>query len=148
MEITQQDIQELKKQLNTALEAERKSLLGFASRNRASAEQIYEALLAEAEEAAGYYPNFNLKAELEGEEFLVLLRAGLPIRRAYEAVHFEELVMDALRIGAASGKPQRPAENGLSGQATAATPGSMAHSTRQQREDIRSRVSRGETVRL
>ncbi|MGM9601794.1 MAG: hypothetical protein ACI3W5_09500 [Faecousia sp.] len=148
MELTEQAKGALKQKMASALEDQRKCLLGFASQNRASAEQIYEALLTEAEETAGYYPEFDLKAELQGEEFMALLRSGLPIRKAYEAVHHQELVQAALHYGAAHALPQRPAENGLSGQATAATPGSMAHSTRQQREDIRSRVSRGETVRL
>ncbi len=148
MEINEQALGELKAKMAQALEAERRAVLGFTSRNRASVEDIYAALLAQAEETAGYYPEFDLKAELQGEEFLALLGAGLPIRKAYEAVHHRQLVEAALHYGAAHAATQRPAENGLDRQATAATPGSMANSTRAQRDDIRSRVSRGETVRL
>lgn len=148
MEMSEQAISALKQKMQEALESERKSLLGFAAGNRAGVDQIYQALLEQAEETAGYYPEFDLKAELEGEEFMTLLRAGFPIRRAYEAVHHQQLVEAALHYGAAHALPPRPAENGLSGQTAAAAPGSMAHSTRAQREDIRSRVSRGETVRL
>ncbi len=146
MEVNEQALSQLKDKMAQALAAEREKALGFVS--RASADEIYQALLQQAEETAGYYPQFDLKLELADEAFLALLKAGLPVRRAYEAVHHDQLVEAALRYGASHAAAQRPGENGLAIQATAATPGSMASSTRQQRDEIRSRVSRGETVRL
>ncbi len=148
MEINDQAIAALKKKMASALEAQKQSLLGFAGEGRASAEEIYAALVEDARDTAGYYPGFELKAELENQEFMAMLQAGVPIRRAYEAIHHRELVQAAMAYAMRCGGSQCPAENGLGSQASAAAPGSMASSTRQQRDAIRSRVSRGETVRL
>ena len=148
MEINDQTLAQLKQKMEEALEQERQSALTFASQDRASAEDIYQALLADAEETAGYYPDFDLKAELENREFVMLLRSGMGMKKAYEAAHHQELLEAALAFAAAQARADRPAENGLSTQAAAATPGSMANSTRAQREEIRNRVRRGEKVQL
>ncbi len=148
MEITEQALSGLKERMAAALQAQKQSLLEFAAGDRTSAEDIYAALVHQAEETAGVYPEFDLKLELKNGEFLAMLRSGLTMRRAYEAAHHTEIVEAALAYGLRQGVPQRPSENGLAGQASAATAGGMAASTRQQRDAIRSRVSRGETVRL
>lgn len=149
MEMSEQTLAKLKQKMEEALEQERRSLLAFTSMNRASVEDIYRTLLADAEEVAGYYPDFDLKTELDNPEFCFFMSCGMPVMRAYECVHHGELVTTALLNGFSCGKNfDRPAENGLSTQAAAATPGSMANSTRQQREDIRARVRRGEKVQL
>ncbi len=149
MEMSEQTLAKLKQKMEEALELERRSLLAFTSMNRASVEDIYQTLLADAEETAGYYPDFDLKTELDNPEFCFFMSCGMPVTRAYECVHHGELVTKALLNGFSCGKNlDRPTENGLSTQAAAATPGSMANSTRAQREEIRNRVSRGEKVRL
>ena len=148
MELNDQTLTKLKQKMAQALEQERAQLLAFASQDRASAEDIYRALLADAQQTSGYYPDFNLQAELENEEFVVLLRSGMGMKKAYEAAHHQQLLEAALAFAAAQASAHRPAENGLSNQATAATPGSMANSTRAQREEIRNRVRRGEKVQL
>ncbi len=149
MEMNDQTLAKLKQKMAEALELERRSLLAFTSMDRASVEDIYQTLLADAEETAGYYPDFDLKTELDNPEFCFFMSCGMPVTRAYECVHHSDLVLNALKSGFSCGKTLvRPAENGLSSQAAAATPGSMANSTRAQRDEIRSRVSRGEKVRL
>lgn len=148
MELNEQTIAALKQKFAQALEQERAKMLAFAGENRASAEDIYRELLAQAEQTRGCYPEFDLVAEAESPEFMALLAMGMPMRRCFEAVHHDDLVAAALHYGACHAKAPRPGENGLSAQAAAAAPGSMASSTRAQRDDIRSRVSRGERVKL
>ncbi len=148
MEINDNALAALKQKMEAELKQEREAVLAFAARDRATADDLYAALVAQAQETAGAYPEFDLKLELGNAEFQALLRAGLPIRRAYEAVHHQEIVEAALHYGMTHGVPQRPGENALDSQATAATAGGMAGTTRAQRDAIRSRVSRGETVRL
>ena len=148
MELNETVLAQLKQKMAQALEQERRGLLRFASQDIAGVEDIYRALLADAEEAAGYYPDFDLKAEVENPEFMIFLHSGMGMKKAYEAAHHDELLEAALRFATAHTQAGRPVENGLSAQATAATPGSMANSTRAQRDAIRTRVSRGEIVKL
>ena len=148
MELNEQTIAALKEKFAQALEQERTRLLAFAGENRASAEDIYRELLAQAEQTRGIYPKFDLVAEAESPEFMTLLATGLPMHRCFETVHHDELVDEAMLFALSYAQKGRPAENGLSSQAAAAAPGSMASSTRQQREEIRTRVSRGEKVKL
>ncbi len=149
MEINEKDFERLKAALGQAYRQEhRKMWEELTAKGRASADEIYNALMDQARQVAGQYPEFDIVQEAQNPEFMAMLTAGLAMSRAYEAVHHDQLVEAALAFGLAQGNPDRPQENGLAGVASAATPGSMANSTRAQRDQIRSRVSRGETVRL
>ena len=55
----------------------------------------------EAEALKGIYPSFSLEEALRTDEtFTALLRAGLPVRTAYEAAHLEEIIGSAMRYAA------------------------------------------------
>lgn len=138
----------LKEKFEAYLRTDRARLLSYLAQDRGDARQIYEALLNDARQAAQWYPEFDLKAELENGEFVALLHSGMSIRRAYETVHHDRLVREALCYGAAHPRAQRPAENGLDSQAGAATAGDVAHMSKDARQAILRRVARGETVRL
>ncbi len=148
MENQEQALMGLKERFGEYLRADRERVLGYLSQNRASTREIYDALVAEAVETAQWYPEFDLKVELANGEFVALLHAGLPIRRAYEAVHHEQLIQAALHYGAAHAPAQRPVENGLGSQAVASTGADVAHMSKDARQAILRRVARGETVRL
>lgn len=141
-------MEKLKQRLWALVEQERRKVLEFAGNDRGSVEDIYQALLEEAQQTAGVYPEFDLQGELENGEFVSLLRAGLPVRRAYETVHHQEMVESALAYGMAQALPRRPGENGLDAAPAAGAPGGMAGTTRQERDAIRARAARGEIVRL
>ena len=36
------------------------------------------------------YPNFDLRTEVQNQEFLALLRANIPMQHAYEVLHRDE----------------------------------------------------------
>ena len=77
----------------------------------------------EAEELKEIYPNFDLNAELENEEFRDdLVNSGKSLRKVYEAAHLEEIIAGAIQTAAnrtresvinnVKARGMRPAENG------------------------------------
>lgn len=77
----------------------------------------------EAEELKNIYPNFDLNAELENEEFRNdLVNSGKSLRKVYEAAHLEEIIAGAIQTAAnrtresvinnVKARGMRPAENG------------------------------------
>ena len=58
----------------------------------------------ESESLREIYPSFSLEREVrENPDFRALLRAGLGLRRAYEAVHLPEILTEAMRYAAMEG---------------------------------------------
>lgn len=77
----------------------------------------------EAEELKSIYPNFDLDAELENEEFRDdLVNSGKSLRKVYEAAHLEEIIAGAIQTAAnrtresvinnVKARGMRPQENG------------------------------------
>lgn len=127
---------------------------------QAEQDRMWAAKLAEAETVRQKYPDFDLDAEMENEQFARLLTAldfaGFPnsVLRAYETVHQDAVqhtvaaaaveetkakIGEAIRSG-----QQRPAEGGNKG--GQAKPLSAKGMSRAQIEEIRERVARGERV--
>ena len=72
----------------------------LAARNRAAARtaRLWE---READALKATYPGFSLeKALREDEGFTALLKAGAPVRLAYQAAHLEEILGAAMRYAA------------------------------------------------
>ena len=102
------------------------------------------------------FPAFSLAREAENPEFRGLLRAGLPLERAYLAAHFDELLSDAVRAAAditekrvadsVRAKGQRPAEAGLGRPTPPARGGEVARLTKRERAEIARRAMRGERI--
>lgn len=75
------------------------------------------------------FPTFDLEVELQNPDFQNALRSGLSMERAYYAIHGAEITSGAMEYTAAkvrqataedlATRRNRPAENGLSGQAAA-----------------------------
>lgn len=115
----------------------------------------YETLLRTAAEAKRSYPGFDLREELKSPEFAGMVLRGVDAKRAYEAVHYDELLQEAMAYGvqrtaeklAAARISARPAENGGEGQSASVARLDPRSLTRQQREELRRRViERGERV--
>ena len=89
----------------------------------ARARQIAERWAAEAQALKKIYPDFDLRTALRGNpDFAALVRAGLPLQRAYEAANLEEILTSALRYAAVRGgrraadalrEAPRPQENSV-----------------------------------
>lgn len=110
----------------------------------------------EAEALKERCPAFDFAAECKNPQFLSLLKAGLPVHHAYEVSHFEDIkrelvqstarstekrVMDGIRARGA-----RPVENGSSSQSGVTFKPDVSRLTREDREEIARRVSRGENI--
>ena len=131
-----------------------------AAPDEAPVRQAFLAAMAEGEGLAALYPGFDLGRELSDPRFSAALvglqRAGAPepVRLAYQAVHHDQILGDALQYAVARTARQlaesirsgtnRPAENG--GGAAADTRPDPRSLSPQQRQEIRRRVMRGEKV--
>lgn len=111
---------------------------------------------SQAEELKTVYPNFNLESEIQNEQFVKLLGAGIDMRTAYEAINHDRLMegamaftaqkvakqqADAIRSGQA-----RPTENGVSSRAAATVKRDPAKLTTKDFREIERRVAAGERI--
>lgn len=94
--------------------------------------QKFNAWRNEAEELReSTYPNFDLMTEMENPEFREYLDMGKSVKKAYEAIHHDEIVASAVSFATSKSKKQtedtikagtnRVRENGLSSQAASVT---------------------------
>ena len=108
-------------------------------------------------DAPGEYPDFDLKREVaENPRFIAMLRAGVPVKDAYEVSHLgdiqarnaakaaaemEKRVMDNVRA-----KGMRPNENGTTSQPGVIVKNDPSKFTKADRAEIARRVRRGERI--
>lgn len=102
------------------------------------------------------YPDFDFKTEVQNKDFLGMLKAGLPVQKAYEVMHLDSLVTGAARVAAQQAEQQtvariknkasRPAENGTSSQSASIIKSDVSNLTRADRAEIARRVARGERI--
>ncbi len=110
------------------------------------------------EELLRYYPGFNAATDGADPAFQAMVSAGVPMRRAYEALHLEELISGAMAYasrrtlerltGAALAGQQRPEEHGLRTGQPAAPVFDPRAMTKEQAKALRDRVFRGEKIYL
>lgn len=112
----------------------------------------------EAEALKQLYPSFDFKTEATNRDFLGLLRSGLPVQKAYELVHMDEIKEATAKSAAqAAGaqveariksKQSRPTENGTSSQSAAIVKNDVSSLTRADRAEIARQVQSGKTIRF
>lgn len=102
-------------------------------------------------------PAFNLAGEMQNRAFTSLLRAGVDVKTAYNALHQDEILEKAVLYAAGKARDKtiknmrmhasRPEENGFGGRGGARmSPVNVMNMTRQEREEIERRCARGEKV--
>ena len=100
----------------------------------------------------GDYPDFDFLTESRNPLFRRLVRSGLPVRSAYEALHLPEILDRTARDTEARiasdirAMGARPAETGATTQAPFPVKGGVSRLTREDREDIARRAARGEII--
>lgn len=102
-----------------------------AREERNAFEERVRGWMNEANALKTQFPELNFAKEAENETFVDLLNRGLPVEQAYKIIHHDDIVASAMHVaaqraaeGAARSVAQqqaRPSENGLHGQAGAAT---------------------------
>lgn len=71
---------------------------------REEAEKTFRQWLSDADAMQEVYPGFDLESELKNPGFVNLLRNGFEVRNAYEAVHHEEILNQAVQTAAKQAK--------------------------------------------
>lgn len=102
------------------------------------------------------YPSFDIKAELQNQQFVDMLKRGVGVEHAYKIIHFDELNQNAARVAAQTAdaqaqariksKASRPSENGTSSKSAVIVKNDVSTLTRAERAEIARRVSRGEKI--
>ena len=110
----------------------------------------------EAEEMKDTYPSFDLGKELKNGDFRALLGAGVPLRRAYEAVNLEKILGAAMRYAAVNAgrkaaenlakQTMRPQENGVLDRASSVKRTDVGSLTEKDIIRILGEVSRGAKI--
>lgn len=128
-----------------------------AEHTEAVARKNAEARLAgwqrEGEAVKAKYPSFSFEAELANEEFAKMLRAGVSVSAAYQALHHDEILADAASRAASDAerriteniraRGERPAENGTGAGAGVIAKKDVSKLTRAERADIARRAMLG-----
>lgn len=127
-----------------------------ARKGRQAAQRQLEQWYGEAEEMKADYPDFDLSAEAQEPQFLSMLRAGVPMKHAYEVLHMDAIKENVARLAAQAAEKQvvdgirskgaRPLENGTSGQSAFTVKDDVSKLTRKDRAEIARRAARGERI--
>lgn len=119
-------------------------------------EQVFAKWESEAQEIKNFYPRFDLETELQNEQFLRLIGAGIDMKTSYETIHHDDILTGAMsytakevarrQADAIKAGTLRPVENGISARAPVTVkrdPGSL---TAEDMREIAKRVRAGETI--
>lgn len=140
------------------MERENAELKAF--RQRQEGEQQAQAQLyrwmREAEAMKELYPGFDFRTEIANREFQGLLKSGIPVQKAYELIHMEEIKEAAARTAAQTASQQmqakikskaaRPSENGTSSQSAVVVKSDVHNLSRADRAEVARRAQRGEKI--
>ena len=120
------------------------------------AKELTHRLEEEAQQAMDTYPALDLMQELEDPLFLRLVKADVPVKRAYETVHLDDILSElAAREREKAQKEitdnirkrgMRPFENGIAAHGGITLRSDVSRLTREQREDYARRAARGEEI--
>lgn len=120
------------------------------------AKELTHRLEEEAQQAMDTYPAMDLRQELEDPLFLRLVKADVPVKRAYETVHLDDILGElAAREREKAQKEitdnirkrgMRPFENGIAAHGGITLRSDVSRLTREQREDYARRAARGEEI--
>jgi len=104
------------------------------------------------------YPSFNLRAELGDKQFRDLLKAGIPMQRAYETIHMDEIMASTAKVAAQSAGQQmvaklqnraaRPNENGTSSSSAVKIRSDVHSLSKAERAEIARRAQRGDIIKF
>ena len=118
--------------------------------------KLYASWVEQAEKTKAVYPSFDLRAEMNNQKFLDLLRNNIDVRTAYEVIHKDEIIPAAMQYTAKTVEQKltnkiiaggaRPSENGISSQSAAQVKSDVSQLTKADLAEIARRVARGEKI--
>lgn len=123
-----------------------------------NANKLYQKWFEESESAKQFYPNLDVQAELQNEDFTRLLMAGVDVKSAYEVTHKDEIIGGAMQYAAKTVEKKvvdkikangsRPVENGISSNSAAVVKTDVSQFTDADMDEIIRRVRNGEKIKL
>lgn len=126
--------------------------------NQAAVQQQLSKWYSDAEAFKSEVPSFNLDAESQNPQFLSLLKAGIPIKTAYQVIHMDDIVTEKMSSAAKKAAKNtaesirangtRPSENGTSSQSAFVIKNDPSKWTKADRSEVVRRAARGEKIRL
>ena len=126
--------------------------------NQKKANQLYASWMNQAEDAKKVYPSFDLKAEMQNDRFVDLLKSNVDVKTAYEVIHKDEIIPAAMQFAVQTAESKfakkiaangsRPAENGMSSGSPAVVKSDVSQLTKAERQEYIRRAQRGETIRF
>lgn len=127
-------------------------------RSQQAAQQQLQKWYGEAEQVKGVYPSFDLNAEVKNQQFLSMLKSGVPMQHAYEVVHLDDIKAGVAKMQAKATERQvvdgirakgaRPQENGTTSQSAFTVKDDVGKLTKADRAEIARRVARGEIIKF
>lgn len=127
-------------------------------RSQQAAQQQLQKWYGEAEQVKGVYPSFDLNAEVKNQQFLSMLKSGVPMQHAYEVVHLDDIKAGVAKMQAKATERQvvdgirakgaRPQENGTTSQSAFTVKDDVGKLTKAERAEIARRVARGEIIKF
>lgn len=127
-------------------------------RSQQAAQQQLQKWQVEADQVKGVYPSFDLSAEAKNQQFLSMLKSGVPMQHAYEVVHLDDIKAGVAKMQAKATERQvvdgirakgaRPQENGTTSQSAFTVKDDVSKLTKSERAEIARRVARGEIIKF
>ena len=127
-------------------------------RSQQAAQQQLQKWQVEADQVKGVYPSFDLSAEAKNQQFLSMLKSGVPMQHAYEVVHLDDIKAGVAKMQAKATERQvvdgirakgaRPQENGTTSQSAFTVKDDVGKLTKAERAEIARRVARGEIIKF
>lgn len=124
-----------------------------ASEEQARAARL-EQLGQEASALKAKYPAFDIRREMDNAEFVGLVQKGISMESAFKAVHFDEFMGGVVQrteqqtadavVANVRARGARPAENGAKKSSGVVRKTDPATFTREERAEIRRRITEGE----
>lgn len=146
------EFERMKRENQALREADRRS------KADAFAQSKVQGWFRQGEELKTDYPDFDLAQEAADPRFLSLLKAGIPVRHAYEVIHMDRIKAAVARRQARTTEKQvvdgirakgaRPAEVGMASASGFIIKDDASKLTRQDRAEIARRATMGEKIRF
>ena len=123
---------------------------------REKAERLNAIWHQQEEATKKVYPSFSMEAELQNKDFVDLISNNVDVKIAYEVVHRDELMAQAMQYTAQAVEQNvakkiaangaRPSENGMGSQASAVVKSDVSKLTKYDIDEVARRVARGERI--
>ncbi len=138
--------------INRNARTERQIRLDVEARMRS--QEFARRISAEAETVKQIYPDFDLATATANPQIRAMLKSGVSLKAAYEAVNLENIITQRTTqkerevMENIQARASRPSEGGANSQSGAVAQNVVTRLTKQERENLAQRAIRGEKITL